>query len=265
MTRTLMVATLAIVSLPVFAQDQPVLTPRVSPTARDSQIGQSNPSPTGRPQQPAATAPEAPAANAEQHVESTPPTSFEEMVVPAGTRIPLTLKQGISTRNAHIGDPVYAQTSFPIVQNNSIVIPSGTFVQGTVNHIVRPGRVKGRAQIQMSFTSMIFPSGYTIVLPGAVQGTPGSKDTDIKGTEGTIQQTGSVGKDVQTIAATTIPGAAIGAIADGGKGAGIGAGVGGAVGLATVLLTRGPDIQLDQGASLEMVLERNIVINQARR
>ena len=117
----------------------------------------------------------------------------------------------------------------------------------------------------MSFTSLIFPSGYTVVLPGAVQGTPGSKDTDITGTEGTIQQAGSKGKDAQTIAATTIPGAGIGAIADGGKGAGIGAGVGGVVGLATVLLTRGPDIQLDTGASVEMVLERSIVINQAQR
>ena len=117
----------------------------------------------------------------------------------------------------------------------------------------------------MSFTSLIFPSGYTVVVPGAVQGTPGSKDTDITGTEGTIQQAGSKGKDAQTIAATTIPGAGIGAIADGGKGAGIGAGVGGVVGLATVLLTRGPDIQLDTGASVEMVLERSIVINQAQR
>ena len=69
----------------------------------------------------------------------------------------------------------------------------------------------------------------------------------MKDNEGTIEQSGSKGKDAQTIATTTIPGAGIGAIADGGKGAGIGAGVGGVVGLATVLLTRGPDVQLGSG------------------
>lgn len=263
MKRIFALAALAVISLPVFAQDQPVLTPRVSPTARDSQLGQSSPAP----KQPAA-APAAGVAPATDEAQTGEPASIaisEEMVVPAGTRIPLVLKQGISSRNAHIGDPVYAQTSFPITQNNNIVIPAGTFVQGVVNHVVRPGRVKGRAQIQMSFTSMIFPTGYTVMLPGAVHGTPGSKDTDIKGTEGTIEQASSKGKDAQTIAATTLPGAGIGAIADGGKGAGIGAGVGGAVGLATVLLTRGPDIQLDTGASIEMVLERSIVVNQTKR
>jgi type IV secretion system protein VirB10 len=229
-------AALAASSLPVFAQDQPQITPRVAPTAKESRLDQ-----------PGTIHPPLP-----------------PVVVPAGTRIPLTLKQGISTRNARVGDPIYAETVFPITQDNSIVIPPGTFVQGTIRGITRPGRVKGRAQLQMSFTSMIFPNGYTLLLPGAVEGMPGSKDTDMKGSEGTIQQAGSKGKDVQTIASTTLPGAGIGAIADGGKGAGIGAGVGGAVGLATVLLTRGPDVQLDTGASVEMVLERDIEVDRSR-
>lgn len=236
MTRKLtLLATFAVFALAAVAQDEPEITPRVPVT-------------TGQ-------------ANLEQ--KSTPVDS-ERFVVPAGTKIPLALKQGITTRNARIGDPVYAQTVFPIIENNSIVIPAGTFVQGTVRSIVRPGRVKGRAQLQMSFTSMIFPSGYTILLPGAVEGMPGSQDTDVTGKEGTIQEGGSKAKDAQTIAATTLPGAGIGAIADGGKGAAIGAGVGGVVGLATVLLTRGPDIQLATGASVEMVLERNIVLDRAR-
>ena len=45
----------------------------------------------------------------------------ESVTVPAGTKIPLTLKQGITTKNAQVGDPVYAQTSFPIAINNHIV------------------------------------------------------------------------------------------------------------------------------------------------
>ena len=52
----------------------------------------------------------------------------------------------------------------------------------------RPGKVKGRAELQMNFTSMIFPNGYTLVLPGAVQGTPGIAGTaGVKDKEGTIR------------------------------------------------------------------------------
>ena len=109
----------------------------------------------------------------------------------SGTKIPLTLKQGITTKSARPGDPVYAQTAFPITANNQIAIPAGTYVQGEVRQVVRPGRVKGRAELQMSFTSMIFPNGYTVMLPGAVQNTPGSNSNSMKGKEGTIQGDGT--------------------------------------------------------------------------
>jgi len=186
------------------------------------------------------------------------------ITVPSGTRIPLMLKQGINTKSARPGDPVYAQTAFPITRNDQIVIPAGTFVQGEVRRVLRPGRVKGRAELQMNFTSMIFPNGYTIVLPGAVQNTPGSDQNTVAGKEGTIKGGGGKGKDVGTVINSTIPGAGIGAIADGGKGAAIGGASGAVLGLATVLLTRGPDIQLGTGESIEMVLESNIDLDPAK-
>jgi hypothetical protein len=238
--RFVLLIALTFVSVVLFGQDEPILTPRVSSPAHQAQT------------------------QAAQPAQSDAADTSNRFVVPAGTKIPLTLKQGITTKNARIGDPVYAQTVFPIVQNDTIVIPAGTFVQGTVRSLVRPGKVKGRAQLQMSFNSMIFPNGYTILLPGAVDGMPGSQNTDVKGTEGTIQQAGSKGKDAQTIAGMTMPGAGIGAIAGSGKGAAIGGAAGGAVGLATVLFTRGPDIQLDPGASVEMILERNIVLDHVK-
>jgi type IV secretion system protein VirB10 len=181
-----------------------------------------------------------------------------EYTVPSGTKIPLTLTQGITSKTAKEGDPVYAQTAFPVTQNNRIVIPAGSYVQGVVRRVVRPGKVKGRAELQMSFTSMIFPNGYTVLLPATVQGVPGSQSVDTKGSEGTIQGQGSKGKDAATIAKTTAAGAGIGAISGSGKGAGVGAAAGSALGIATVLLTRGPEIQLDPGASVEMILEREL-------
>src|SRR5271165_3413172 len=130
--------------------------------------------------------------------------------VAAGTKIPLTLTQGITTKTAKEGDPVYAQTAFPVAQNNRIVIPAGSYVQGVVHRVVRPGRVKGRAELQLSFTSMIFPNGYTVLIPATVQGVPGSQSMSTKGTEGTIQGDSSKGKDTATIVRDSAAGAGIG-------------------------------------------------------
>ena len=105
---------------------------------------------------------------------------------------------------------------------------------------------------------MIFPNGYTVLLPATVEGVPGSQNVDTKGSEGTIQGQGSKGKDAATIAKAAGAGAGIGAISGSGKGAGIGAAAGSALGIATVLLTRGPEIQLDPGSSVEMILEREL-------
>ena len=71
------------------------------------------------------------------------------MTVPAGTRIPLVLKHAISTKSVRPGGPVYLQTNFPVAQDNRILIPSGTYVQGVVDSVKRAGRVSGRAELLM--------------------------------------------------------------------------------------------------------------------
>lgn len=187
------------------------------------------------------------------------------VTVEPGTQIPLKLAQGISTKSAKVGDAVYAETVFPITVDNRIVIPAGTYVQGRISQITRPGRVKGRAEFLMHFTTLIYPSGYTVMLPGAVENLPGAEKQTVRGREGTVQQEGSKGKDAGTVAQTAGTGAAVGAIASRGvKGAGIGGAAGAAVGLATVLLSRGPDITLPAGTSVQIVLQRPLELDPAR-
>jgi hypothetical protein len=185
--------------------------------------------------------------------------------VAAGTQIPLKLAQGISTKSAKVGDAVYAETVFPITANDRIVIPAGTYVQGRISQIKRAGRVKGRAEFLMHFTTLIYRSGYTVILPGAVENLPGAEKQTVKGREGTVQQEGTKGKDAGTVAQTAGTGAAVGAIASRGiKGAGIGGAAGAAVGLATVLLSRGSDITLPAGTSVQIVLERPLELDGNR-
>src|SRR5437762_3449064 len=63
------------------------------------------------------------------------PAAADALVIPAGTKVPLTLKQGISSKNARVGDGVYASTAFPVAIDNRIAIPAGTFVQGVVSDV----------------------------------------------------------------------------------------------------------------------------------
>jgi len=186
-------------------------------------------------------------------------------VIPAGTKVALALKQAISTKTAKEGDAVYAQTNFPVVIDERILIPAGTYVQGKINHIQRGGHVKGRAELLIHFTSLIYPSGYTVMLPGAVENVPGAEHATTKGSEGKIQQDSDTGKKMETVAKTAGTGAAVGGLGTGTwKGAGIGGGIGAGVGAAIGLLSRGGDVRLEPGTSVEMVIQRDVPVDASR-
>jgi type IV secretion system protein VirB10 len=197
------------------------------------------------------------------------PANSSAVTIPAGTKIPLSLAQAISTKNAREGDAVYAQTSFPFVVENRIVIPAGSYIQGRIAHVERAGHGHGRAEILMHFTSMIYPSGYTVMLPGSVENTPGADNKGVKDTEGTIQQDKNTGKKVEEAAKNgvygTMGGATAGGLATGGlNGARVGAGVGAVAGVAWALLKRGDDVKLDVGTSIEMEIQRAITVDAGR-
>ncbi len=186
------------------------------------------------------------------------------LTIPAGTKVPLSLKQAISTKAAKEGDPVYAETAFPFVANDRIIIPAGTYIQGKITRVERGGRVKGRAQLLIHFTSMIYPNGYTVLLGGAVENAPGADKTTMKDSEGTIQQDSDSGRKAKDAAEAATTGTLIGAISGGAKGAGIGAGIGGVAGIAIALLTRNTDVRLDAGTSIEMEIQREVTVDASR-
>lgn len=186
------------------------------------------------------------------------------VVIPAGTEIPVRLEQAISTKNAKVGDPVYATTAFPYVQNNHVIIPAGTYVQGRISEVKRPGRIKGRAEVLVHFTSLIYRSGYTLMLPGTVEQVPGADKQSVKDKEGTIEQAGNKGEDAKTVGKVAATGAGLGGIAGRSvKGLGIGGAAGAAAGLGYVLLTRGPDMFLPTGTNLQMVIQRDLQVKPA--
>lgn len=213
-----------------------------------------------RAQEPPGPQTSAPAAVAPVARPAAAQSAGERITVRAGTRFAVVLENGISTRGAKPGDSLYFRTSFPITENNRIVVPVGSYLRGEITESKRPGRIKGRGEFRMRLNTLIFPNGYTVDLNAA----PRSADTGGKETmdsEGKTTGPSGKGKDVGTVATTTATGAGIGAIAAGAKGAGIGAGIGGLAGLGAVLLTRGPEAELPRGSTLDVVLEHELALD----
>ncbi len=190
--------------------------------------------------------------------------------VPAGTKVLLQLRSSVNTKSAKAGDGVYLASAFPVVVGNRVMIPAGVYVQGVVDRVERAGHVKGRAQLDMHFTSIIFPNGTVVEVPGLVDSLPGAKKQQVKDDgEGTIQQDGDKTRNMGKVAEVSIPtGGTVGSIAGLGSGhplaggiAGIGAGLA-AAGLVS-LFTRGADVNIEAGTQVEMVLQRPLLLEDA--
>ncbi|HEX4073929.1 MAG TPA: hypothetical protein VHX49_00880, partial [Candidatus Acidoferrales bacterium] len=193
------------------------------------------------------------------------PAKVPQIQVPSGTHIPMVLHNGISTRTAKPGDPVYFETIFPIMIDGKVVIPAGSYVSGEVTESKRPGRVKGRGEIMIKLTTMILPNAYMVNL-NAVPSGAGTNGGETVNSEGKVVGDSDKGSDLGTVIRSTEIGTGVGAgvgAAAGhvGEGAGIGAGVGLATGLAAVLLTRGPDAELPRGSTVEAVIDRPILLD----
>jgi hypothetical protein len=186
-----------------------------------------------------------------------------EFTVIAGTKVPLSLINTISTKHSAAGDRVYLETAFPVLVGSRIVIPVGSYVAGTVTEIRKPGRVKGRGELYVRFDSLTLPNGVTRDFRARVGGVDGQNSGELDKSEGKVISEGNKAGDARSVGEAAGAGASIGVIAGNaaghaGMGAGIGAAAGAAAGLIGVLVTRGPDAVLAKGATVEMVLDRAV-------
>jgi type IV secretion system protein VirB10 len=191
-------------------------------------------------------------------------------VVPAGTKVLLQLRSAINTKSAKVGDGVYLDSTFPVVVGNRVMIPAGVYVQGTVDRVERAGHMSGKSQLDMHFTSIIFPNGSVVEVPGMVNNLPGATDQTVKNDgEGTVEQNPNKTRNAGKVAQVALPtGATIGTITGIHSGHPLAGGLGGlaagaaAVGIAT-LFTRGADVNIPNGTQVEMVLQRPLYLEDA--
>jgi len=190
-------------------------------------------------------------------------------LVPAGTKVLLQLRSSVNSKSARPGDGVYLASTFPVVVGNHVLIPAGVYVQGVVDRVQRAGHVTGRAQLDMHFTSMIFPNGSVVEIPGLVNSVPGASKQKVKDDgEGTIEQDGDKTRNMGKVAEVSIPSGttigAIGGIEGGHPVAGTLGGIAGGLAAAGIvaLFTRGADVNIEAGSQVEMVLQRPLILEE---
>ena len=186
-----------------------------------------------------------------------------EIVIPSKTILFVTLQTGVNTETAQPGDKFHARLTVPITSEDRIVIPVGSYLIGQVDDVTRPGRLKGKGEIVLSFDTIIFPSGVTRSLEARAEHAEGF----VSGSgakEGKITTTSKQGDDVLKYGTLGgVSGAGIGAIADRSlEGAGIGGAIGAAGGAVIGLLMRGQHVAMSRGTSLTVQLQQDAVLKK---
>jgi hypothetical protein len=168
------------------------------------------------------------------------------ITVPEGTTLPLELVTELSSATAQPGDPFEAQTTAPISIEEREAVPAGSVVQGHVSHAAAAGKVKGVGELTLEFDTLVIGEAQ---LP--IQSAPFSRKART-----------TARRDAKTVGIGAGAGAVIGGLFGGKKGAVRGGLVGGAVGGAKVMTTRGQDVDLPAGTSLEIALDQSIVVTR---
>jgi hypothetical protein len=187
-------------------------------------------------------------------------SAASSLVLPEGTRITLQLNDNLSTKSNSEGDSFTAVVMTPVYMGEQIAIPKGSIVSGSISRILRPGRFKGKAAMNLLFHSIRIPGRGGDVPIVAILVRIDPEGNGCIRSEGTVVGESSKHSDIAKVITPGIAGAGIGAVAGRGKAAAIGAGIGVFAGLATVLTSRGKDLEVQRGSTLDIELEQPLTL-----
>ncbi len=186
-----------------------------------------------------------------------------ELTVLTGTRIALSLRNGLDTKHTHEGDRVYLETIEPIAVGGRIVIPRGSYVNGTVTGSKPAHGINGKGEMYIRFDSLLLPNGVSRDFHSRLVSADSSARGNVDSVEGKVTGERDGSGDARTVATGGGIGAGVGGIAGSAAGhplggVGIGAGAGAGVGLATILHDKRPQAVLPRGTIVEMILDRDL-------
>jgi type IV secretion system protein VirB10 len=191
-----------------------------------------------------------------------PAQAPQAVTVPAGTKILLVMKVPLHTTSAPVGSGLYLETLFPFIQDNRIVIPPRSFVQGIITTSERPGHLDRMSEFTFRFTSLVFPDNFVVPMDGALFSIPGADDVRVHAQDRKLEPVDQTDKVVTTAAAGPFGRAMSGILFE--RNIGKSAAFGGLVGLGAVLLQHGDEIDLPRGTYVEMILQSPLALDPAQ-
>jgi type IV secretion system protein VirB10 len=183
--------------------------------------------------------------------------------VRAGSHIPLALRNTVDTKHSHDGDHIYLETVQPISAEGRIVIPRGSYVNGTVTSAKAAGVLKGKGELYIRFDSLVLPNGTTRDFRARLASADGSAQGKVDPKEGKVTGERDTSGEARGAAEGGAIGAGVGGVAGAAAGhpitgLGVGAAAGAAAGLASVMVKHRPDAALPRGTVVDMVLDRDL-------
>ena len=178
---------------------------------------------------------------------ATEPLSPPEPVtirVPVGAVLEVRLAEPMSTRTHKAGDEFVAILDQDVVVDGEVVFPEGAKAYGTLLAAEGSGRVEGRAEMTITLTELRLREEPLRVKTGNI----------------TIQAEGTQSRDAKVIGGAAGVGALLGGIIAGKKGVAVGAAVGGGAGTATVLTTKGKEVEFEPEHKFSFSLSREVVV-----
>ena len=191
--------------------------------------------------------------------------SGSKLRVPAGTEIRVRMKEPLTTRTHKVGDIFSARVIQSIDAGKGTAVPKGVEVRGSISQLVRAGRIRGRARMNLHFKELRFRDGRVVPLDAQMASLVEPRKRSVADQEGTLVGPGEKGRDAGKVGASSAIGALIGLIGGGKEGVAVGAAAGAAVGAAGILVTRGRDIVIPAGTEIIIRLSRDLDIPVPRR
>ncbi len=182
----------------------------------------------------------------------------------------MVLTNPLSSKSVHRGDQIHAQTTNPIAIADQVVIPAGTFVQGTVDKLSRNG---SRGEVMLQSAKFIFSDGYVANIAGPInvesdEGTAwlnpgnGTKAAMFGAPLAGLGLGALIGSAAHTTQSSTLGGTTLTSSTPKGLAIGsmVGLAAGGAVALAVFLHSH--QFFVDVGSPMEMTLQQPVTLSQ---
>lgn len=169
------------------------------------------------------------------------------IIIPRDTELILELQDDISTEQSREGEKFIAR----VVSPSEI---AGATIEGRVAKVLRPGRIKRRSELSLSFDRIILDDNRWSNFGGTLTEVLAVKGDNVKkvDTEGTALGQSSLKSDAIKVGGATGAGALIGGVVGGPVGVAVGAGVGAAFGVGAVVIERGKHIRLTRNQQLRI-------------